>query len=355
MDIIQGLFSRRLPVAVVFDPALIKSQPTATTFFASALAQGKLSHAYIFVGGNNRDKWLTVREIACFLNCTDSRLEDAGSCAIRDIPDETRCQSCRWILEGKHPQAWFELKEPESTTSIIPVERARQISAELAKTSSYKRVIVVEDASQEVFHRPAANALLKTIEEPRGVLFFAFFARSIEQVLPTIVSRCQVIPFRRDGEDMVGPIAISSQGGKDVIERALAEHADLVPLVAGMKERKFFDWSRARAAKRHVPRGEQGESEHAIAIFEALDFGKVIVGLVDDEHDMDAVIDGAVLTELEIIGTRAIMEPQMSAYLRRLLQLADETKNHLRRYVVKKAAIDSFVIDWTELRSKTRA
>lgn len=347
-----------MAVAVVFSSSLIKSQPTVTTFFTSALSQGKLAHAYLFVGGNVEDKWLTARQIALYLNCTNPQREAVGACGIRDLPNETRCQSCRWILEGKHPQAWFELKDPDATTIKIPVERARQISAELAKTSNYNRVIVVEDSSQEIFHRPAANALLKTIEEPRGILFFAFFARSVDQVLTTVVSRCQVVPFRRDGHDLVGPIALSLQGRGDTIARLLKEEKELVPIVQSMKNRKFFDWSRARSGTgRRLPheRHAQGPSEKAIAIFEALEFGKMIVGLIKDEYDADALIDGAVLTELEIIGTRAVNEPKISGYVRGLATLADEAKIQLRGYVTPKAAVDSFVVEWANLRSRTIA
>ncbi len=345
-------------MAVVFSSSLIKSQPTVTTFFSSALEQGKLAHAYLFVGGNVEDKWLTARQIGLFLNCTNPQRETLGSCGIRDIPDETRCQSCRWIMEGKHPQAWFELKDPESTTIKIPVERARQISAELAKTSNYNRVIVVEDASQDIFHRPAANALLKTIEEPRGILFFAFFARSVDQVLTTVVSRCQVVPFRRDGQELVGPIALAAQGSEEAIPRLMKEHKDLIPIVQSMKTRKFFDWSRARSGKqRRLPHElhAQGPSEKAIAMFEALEFSKMIVGLIKDDHDTDAIIDGAVLTELEIIGTRAVSEPKVSGYISRLVTLAEEAKTQLRGYVTPKAAVDSFVVEWASLRSRTIA
>ncbi|MDZ4832673.1 MAG: hypothetical protein SGJ27_02615 [Candidatus Melainabacteria bacterium] len=345
-------------MAVVFNSALIKSQPTVTTFFTSALAQGKLAHAYLFVGGNVEDKWLAARQIALYLNCTDDKRETLGSCGIREIANETRCQSCRWILEGKHPQAWFELKDPDATTIKIPVERARQISAELAKTSHYNRVIIVEDASQEIFHRPAANALLKTIEEPRGVLFFAFFARSVDQVLTTVVSRCQVVPFKQDGQALVGPIALAVQGSTDTLPRLLKDHQELIPIVQSMKNRKFFDWSKARSGKqRRLPHEmhSQGPSEKAFAVSEALEFGKVIVGLIGDEHDSDAVIDGAVLTELEIIGTRAVLEPKISGYLSNLENLADEAKMQLRGYVTKKAAIDSFLIEWVNLRSRTIA
>lgn len=345
-------------MAVVFEPSLIKSQPTVTTFFSSALAQGKLSHAYLFAGGNTDDKWHTIRQIALYLNCEVPSKETSGSCGIRQMDNEKRCQSCRWILEGKHPQAWFELKDREAATIVIPVERARQVAAELAKTSSYKRVIIVEDASQDVFHRPAANALLKTIEEPRGVILFAFFARSVEQVLATIVSRCQVIPFIQDGRELVGPITLSWQG-TEVLPRLMSQHKDLVPLVQAMRTRKFFDWSKARSDKtshrRIATHDSVTESEKALSVTDALEFGKMMIDLIDNEHDMDAIIDGAVLTEIEIIGTRALCEPQVSNYLRSLALLADETKRQLRRYVTKKAAVDSFVIDWANLRNATAA
>ncbi len=338
-------------MVVVFEPSLIKSQPTVTKFFSSAIEQGKLAHAYLFVGGSTSDKWLTVRQIAMYLNCTDQSKERSGSCGVREMPTESRCQSCRWIQEGKHPSAWFELKDSESTTTIIPVERARLISQELSKTSSYKRVIVVEDASQEVFHRPAANALLKTIEEPRGVMLFAFFARTVEQVLTTVVSRCQVVPFRRDGEEMLGPLAQLTQGRSTLIPSCLSASPDLIPHVATMKERHFFDWSRALTDKRGLRRHDApSESENAIATLEALEFGKMLVDLIEDEHDMDAVIDAAILTELQIIGNTAINEPSVSFYLVKLNQLAEQAKAQLGRYVTKKAAIDSFVQEWINLR-----
>lgn len=337
-------------MVAVFEPSLIKSQPTVTKFFSSAIEQGKLAHAYLFVGGGTRDKWLTVRQIALFLNCSDESKEASGCCGIRDMPPENRCQSCRWILEGKHPQAWFELKDSDSTTTIIPVERARLISQELSKTSSYKRVIIVEDASQEVFHRPAANALLKTIEEPRGVLLFAFFARTVEQVLTTVVSRCQVVPFRRDGEELLGPLAQVGNSSCDLISSCLSANPDLIPCVAALKERHFFDWSRALSDKRGRRAESYSESEIAIATLEALEFGKVLFDLVDDEHDMNAVVDAAILTEVQIIGSTAIIEPNVSFYLVKLNQLADQAKAQLGRYVTKKAAIDSFVYDWINLR-----
>src|SRR5262249_46335007 len=121
-----------------------------------------------------------------------------------DCPESvlsTFCQNCRWIIKNEHPQAIISLSaEATSKSGKIPVEKARSIGEELTKTSPYIRVVVIADADQDSFHRPAANALLKTIEEPRTASIFLLFADAVELVLPTVVSRTQVIPFRNSQE-----------------------------------------------------------------------------------------------------------------------------------------------------------
>ena len=81
----------------------------------------------------------------------------------------------------------------ESKSGKISVEQARDLIDEISKTSAYKRIIVVEDAGQEALHRPAANALLRTIEEPRSDVVLIFFAQALSEVLATVTSRCQII------------------------------------------------------------------------------------------------------------------------------------------------------------------
>lgn len=345
-------------MAKVFERSLIERQPTATAFFGSAIGEDRLHHAYIFTGGDMSDKWLVTRRITQYLNCAREQKATTGSCFTNAIEPEEACQNCRWIEESKHPQAWFELKDSESVSGIISVERARQVSEELAKTSNYRRAVIVEDGSQDVFHRPAANALLKTIEEPRARSLFFLFARSIEQVLATIVSRCQVVPFRRDGNEMMGPFALLSQGQKDLISRAVscrgaqnAPSPEVMNKLKSFKQKPFFEWSRRYSAAHAGKPKARAEGELAIAVSEALELAKQMNDLIDDEIEAEVVIDSAVLTELEIIGTRALADPTFSSYLSRLFTLQEQAKTQIDRYVSRKAAVDSFVLDWDELRN----
>lgn len=343
---------------LVFDPSLCKRQPTATALFASAIEKESLAHAFLLIGEDFRDKELLAIQMSEYLNCTGTARGTRGACA-RYLEEKDQCQNCRWIGEKKHPQAFVIVAVDEEgvkggSTTKITVEKARQLSAELARTSAYKRVVVVEDACEEVLHRPAANALLKTIEEPRASCFFFLFARSAEQVLATVVSRCQVIPVRSSAEKLKGPLAKLQEGGRNLVKHhvtsSVADGERLAEQVSTISKLKFFDWSRRAAAQTSHAKRIYRLRE---AVSEALELSTVLTELVkDDESDPNAIIDAAVLTEVEIIGSRASDVPLISNYLRFLLDSAERTKLRIEGYVGKKAAIDSFVFEWIDVRQR---
>lgn len=343
---------------LVFDPSLCKRQPTATALFASALEKTSLAHAFLLIGEELHDKELLAIQMSEYLNCTGTARSTRGACA-RYLEEKEQCQNCRWIGEKKHPQAFVLVTVDEEgvkggSTTKITVEKARQLSADLARTSAYKRVVVVEDASEDVLHRPAANALLKTIEEPRASCFFFLFARSPEQVLATVVSRCQVIPILSTAEKLKGPLAKLSEGGRNLAKHHVALTAAdgerLAEQVSAISKLKFFDWSRRAAAQTAHSKRIYRMRE---AVSEALEFSGVLTDLVkDDDSDPNAIIDAAVLTEVEIIGSSAANVPLISNYLRFLLASAEQTKLRIEGYVGKKAAIDSFVFEWIEVRQR---
>ncbi len=361
-----------MAMALVFEHSLKERQTAAASFFEAAVNENRLHHAYLLVGGEADDKLLVARRIAQFFNCSSIALDTTAAaaagaresqkslppCYLRASEPESWCQNCRWIEEGKHPQAWFRLAPGEistgsasSTSSVVSVEQARQISQELAKTSSFKRVVVVEESGQDVFHRPAANALLKTIEEPRDPAFFFFFAPSQDQVLATIVSRCQVVPFQRDGRKTLGPLAYINQGGKDVLEKMLGHDQPVLEAVKPLRSSPFFDWSRKLTQQKghaHV----MGETEHASSVSQALQLAKTINALIDDDLAAEPILDGTILIELEIIGSTAMSNPSFSQYSRQLLSRLEETKDQLSHYVSRKAAVEAFMLEWVSLRNK---
>ncbi len=144
---------------------------------------------------------------AAYLNCTNLAANNDRACHLSGIPEKDQCVNCKWINEEKHPQAWLILASDPGKSRKIPVEKARLLSDELSKHSEFFRVVIVEDASQEAFHRPSANALLKTIEDPGARCLFFLFANREDDVLPTVVSRCQVIPMQSPPEK---PTALAS-------------------------------------------------------------------------------------------------------------------------------------------------
>ncbi len=137
-----------------------------------ALETGGASHAYLFYGPAGVGKRTVARRFGAVLVAGG----DAGA--------EDRA------LRGLHP----DLREVEPEGAFTTIGQAREV-ANLAASRPFegaRRVFVLE---ADTFNVQAANALLKTLEEPEGEAIFVLLAASREGVLPTIVSRAQPVRF----------------------------------------------------------------------------------------------------------------------------------------------------------------
>lgn len=314
----------------VFDSKLASRQPFVTQLLSSAVARQRLGHAYLLTGRAQADKWAIARDLACFLNCAHVNGGSPEQACILTMqvqgdsePDiATFCQNCRWIWEGKHPQAWLTLVSEGTKSGKIAVEKARVLSEELAKESQFIRVVVIENASQDIFHRPAANALLKTIEDPRVNCVFILFAVSVEEVLPTVVSRCQVIPLYTT--ESIG-MTLHSPDLSKFSEPAVKLATDAVSKIMHRKD--------PQAAAR------------------ILDFNKELAELLDEDFTPCDAIDLLVAVELQHIAKRAVVDGTLSGYAVKLLELATQTKEQLQHYVSPKAAMETFALSWWKLAS----
>jgi hypothetical protein len=299
----------------IFDQSLHSRQSIAVRMFEAALERGHLAHAYLLTGRADADKWAIAREIACYLNCQSPDRDRAGSCVIRfegqELPPSS-CANCRWITQDQHPQAFLKLEGEGTKTGRIPVEKARALSDELAKTAQCFRVIVVPDATEGIFHRPAANALLKTIEEPGSDCLFLLFAPAQEEVLTTIVSRCQVIPILQMGAD-----APSAE-----LPAELAEHSQDLTNLCG--------------ATATLP-----------GTIEWLHRLQDLAGTDIDTSKL--IIDTIVNDEINRLKDSASGDPELSLYLRKLLTLAETAKNQVEHYVQAKHALEVFALSCREL------
>jgi DNA polymerase-3 subunit delta' len=158
-------------------------QDRATAQLRRAIAAERVPHAYLFSGPNGAPMTETALALACALNCEVARGEGCGE-----------CETCAKILGGFH--ADVVTLQREGAANIVPIESVRaQVIARIALPphEAAVRVFIVEEAT--AMAPPAANALLKTLEEPPARTLFVLCTTAPEQLLPTIRSRCQRVRF----------------------------------------------------------------------------------------------------------------------------------------------------------------
>ncbi|HZK49461.1 MAG TPA: DNA polymerase III subunit delta', partial [Thermoleophilia bacterium] len=154
----------------------ILGQPLALTSLRQALLHGA-SHAYLFAGPAGVGKSETALAFAAGLACPER------GCAA--------CETCRRVLEGLHPDV--EIVSPEG--AVIPIGQIREINREVVMRpfEASVRVFIILDA--HAMNAEAANALLKTLEEPPRHAHFVLVSDSPQRLPQTVVSRCQRVPF----------------------------------------------------------------------------------------------------------------------------------------------------------------
>ncbi len=170
----------------------IVGQDRALTLLEAALRQPR--HAYLLVGPPNVGKTMAATAWCRALFC-------------RDHTGCGTCPECRTFDHGNY--ADFHLWQPATKSTTI--EQVREIvrQSELAPyRGDYQVHIVLADTMSTA----AANCLLKTLEEPPGGTILLLLAQSVSDVLPTIVSRCQRIPFNLVRQELVAGWLRDRQG-----------------------------------------------------------------------------------------------------------------------------------------------
>ena len=140
----------------------------------------KLSHAYLFVGPNQVGKRTLGNALSQAILCT----EENAPCGT--------CRSCQLIHRGRHP----DVQVVASDGNRIKIEAIREMQhlVALSPVEGPYRIILIPEFDRAT--TSAANALLKTLEEPPSTVILILTATNVEALLPTIVSRCQIVPLR---------------------------------------------------------------------------------------------------------------------------------------------------------------
>ncbi|HQP09778.1 MAG TPA: DNA polymerase III subunit delta' C-terminal domain-containing protein [Candidatus Omnitrophota bacterium] len=150
--------------------------------FASLKRRDRLAHAYLFIGPSGIGKGETAIALAKMMNC-----EADGQEMFCDA-----CPSCLKINDGNHPDVHVV---DHGLGESIKIERIRDLLGrhKLKPFMARKKIFVLRNI--ENFTPDAANAFLKTLEEPSSDSLLLLTSSAPEKILDTVKSRCQVVHF----------------------------------------------------------------------------------------------------------------------------------------------------------------
>jgi DNA polymerase-3 subunit delta' len=184
----------------------------AVRLLRQSLAQERLSHAYLFLGVAGVGKTTLARALVQAVLCQ------------ADAPADRPCGGCRacsMVIQNRHPDVRLVVAPGPERPIAIEQIRDMQRDASLSPVEGRAKIFILRDLDRATHQ--AANALLKTLEEPPSRVMLLLTASQSEALLPTVISRCQVIPLR------VLPIA--------VVEDALRERWQVAPEQAALLAR----------------------------------------------------------------------------------------------------------------------
>ena len=188
-------------------------QRRAVGHLRRAVEAGAVSHAYLFVGPTGSGKKSAARALACALFCAD------GGCG--------SCSACRRVKALTHPD--LHLIQPGGVAEYL-IDQVRQVihDVSLKPIEAPYKVYVFDDVGR--LRDEAANAFLKTLEEPPTDVVIVLVADDYDDVVPTIASRCQVVRFSPVASATARALVVERTGASEAEARAaLAASAGVVP------------------------------------------------------------------------------------------------------------------------------
>lgn len=169
--------------------------PKLIEYFESGInnPEKSIAHCILLYGNDLNAQYQIALEVARMLNCKGTHTTDC------------ECLNCRWIRENNHPEVRTISKidnkpSDDDAKTVISIAQARMIKNDLLVTSEYHRVLIFCDKDKDGnicplneinFPEAAANALLKTFEEPPSGTTFFFLTKDKTDVITTVLSRAQ--------------------------------------------------------------------------------------------------------------------------------------------------------------------
>lgn len=246
----------------------------AVELLQAAVAHGRVGHAYLFTGADHIGKTTVARTFAQALNC---EVDDAEGrpCG--------RCRSCRLIAADRHPDV--KVLAPTLTSRGRPtlkIDAIRDLQSALSLTANEARYQVAIVRQFDAATIGAANAFLKTLEEPPDQVVLLLTARDADALLPTIQSRCRTVALR--------PMTVPDLAAALAERREVpAEQANLLARLANGR----YGW--AERALEEPERLVEREGQLA-RLYEALDGNRIARFAIAEEVARHAETLPALLT-----------------------------------------------------------
>jgi DNA polymerase-3 subunit delta' len=333
----------------------------AVEFLRSGLAQGRTAHAYLFTGPDKIGKRTLALALARSINCESSPGE--SSLPLQPCGE---CLSCRNIQRGVHPdvqvinrevQAEMLSQDPAKKRELgVDTIRILQRDVNLKPYQGRRKVYIIDEA--ETLSEEAVNSFLKTLEEPPPSTIFVLLSLTEEALLPTLVSRCQVLRLRPVSRRLIedelrrcyelepeeakllaslsmGRVGWAFQAAADprVAEARSARRSELIALESATRVRRF---EYAAELAGHFGRGEREKVLETLDLWSGWWRDVVLVKgdcphLVTNIDEMSALREAAQKYDLE----------QLVGFVRRV----EETALQLKQNVNPRLALESVLLE----------
>lgn len=297
----------------------VVGQEHAVAALQSAVANPTaMTHAWLVTGPPGSGRSVAARAFAAALQCLQ------GGCGV--------CQACTTTMAGTHPDVTLLATEKV----VIAIDEVRDLimTASRSPSGGRWRVIVIEDADRMA--ERTTNVLLKTIEEPPPHTVWVLCAPSVQDVLPTIRSRCRAVVLRVPPPQAVADLLVRRDGADPAIAlsaaRAAQSHVGLAKRLArdaGARER--------RTAVLSIARRIRGVGDAVLAAGELVDVAKAEAVSATQERD---AAEKAELMRALGVADGETLPPRLRSQLK---QLEDDQKRRATRHqrdVLDRAMVD---------------
>ncbi len=186
----------------------ILGQNRAVNLLKSAITKNRIAHSYIFTGPEGVGKKTTAQAFCFHLFCEVDQTNPCGNCI-----------NCKKLGKKLHPDVKYIY--PEKRDIKINTIRLVEIFLRTRPLSAPYKIIIIESA--EKMNLEAANALLKSLEEPPSYGIFILITDNLTNLLPTIISRSQIVRFLPLSEKIIKTYLSEKKNFEESLAETLAE------------------------------------------------------------------------------------------------------------------------------------